>query len=174
MKQVTKNKIPKSKVVKTSKKKGIIVSKKKFKPKNNHPQFGTSKLEQDFAVNFLDKLNLKYTWQFEAKDIGRFFDYYLDEHHLLIEIDGSYFHSDPRLYEDKDLNRMQKRNKRVDEVKNKWALMHGIPLMRIWEKDIRENPELVMKMLKERLYIQDEKNTLSENKNKKRHINKLK
>lgn len=173
MKQVTKNKIKKSKVVKTSKKKGVVVSKKKYKPKN-HPQYGTSKLEQDFATNFLDKLNLKYTWQYEAKDIGRFFDYYLDEHHLLIEIDGSYFHSDPRLYEDKDLNRMQKRNKRVDECKNKWALMHGIPLMRIWEKDIRENPEMVMKMLKERLYIQEEKISNQDNKTKKRHTNKIK
>ena len=57
--------------------------------KRKHPMFGTSKLEQDFANDFLDKLNVKYTWQFEAKDIGRFFDYYLDEHNLLIEIDGS-------------------------------------------------------------------------------------
>ena len=68
---------------------------------------------------------------------------------------------------------MQKHNKRVDELKNKWALMHGIPLMRIWEKDIRENPNKVMKELRERLYIQDKKTTLTEKKNK-RHLNKIK
>ena len=68
---------------------------------------------------------------------------------------------------------MQKHNKRVDELKNKWALMHGIPLMRIWEKDIRENPNQVMEMLKKRLYLQDKKVEVRVNKNK-RHINKIK
>lgn len=154
-------------------KKKPICSKKKIYKKRNHPKFGTSKLEDDFAKIFLDKLKVKYTWQFEAKDIGRFFDYYLSDYNLIIEIDGGYYHSDPRLYEEKDLNKMQKRNKKVDEYKNKWALMHGIPILRIWEKDIREDPKGVMKMLKERLNIEKEKITLNENKNKKRHINKI-
>lgn len=139
----------------------------------NHKQFGTSKLEQDFAHDFLDKLGVKYTWQFEAKDIGRFFDYYLDEHRVLIEIDGSYYHSDPRIYEGKELNRMQKRNKTVDAIKDKWALMHSIPLVRIWEKDIRENPSKVMDDLKKRLYIEDGKNESKKRKNG-RHNNKIK
>lgn len=68
---------------------------------------------------------------------------------------------------------MQKHNRRVDEYKNKWALAHGIPIMRIWEKDIREAPDKVLKELKERLYIEDKKVTLTEKKNK-RHINKIK
>jgi very-short-patch-repair endonuclease len=51
--------------------------------------------------------------------------------------------------------------------------MHGIPLMRIWEKDIRENPKMVMEELKKRLYIQDKKVTVTEKKNK-RHVNKIK
>ena len=68
---------------------------------------------------------------------------------------------------------MQKHNKIVDKLKDDWALMHGIPLMRIWEKDIRENPKMVMEELKKRLYIQDKKVTITEKKNK-RHINKIK
>jgi very-short-patch-repair endonuclease len=72
-----------------------------------------------------------------------------------------------------EMSPMQKRNKRIDELKDKWALMHGIPILRIWEKDINESPEKVLKMLKERLYIQDKKNLITENKNK-RHINKIK
>lgn len=153
-------------------KKKIVHPKKKIY-KKKHPKFGTSKLEDDFAKDFLDKLKIKYTWQFEAKDIGRFFDYYLPDYNLIIEIDGGYYHSDPRLYEEKDLNKMQKRNKKVDEYKNKWALMHGIPILRIWEKDIREDPKGVMKMLKERLGVEKDKIILNENKNKKRHINKI-
>jgi len=141
--------------------------------KRPHHKFGTSKLEQDFARDFLDKLNIQYVWQFEAKDIGRFYDFYLPKHNLIIEIDGSYYHSDPRLVKEENMNPMQKHNKRVDEYKDKWALAHGIPIMRIWEKDIRETPDKVMKDLKKRLYIQDEKQTITERKNK-RHINKIK
>lgn len=138
-----------------------------------HHKFGTSKLEEDFARDFLDKLKVRYVYQFEAKDIGRFYDFYLPDVNLIIEIDGSYFHSDPRLVKEENMNPMQKHNKRVDEYKDRWALMHGIPLIRIWEKDIRENPKMVMDELKKRLYIETEKKSLIEKKAK-RHINKIK
>ena len=149
--------------------------------KRNHPKFGTSKLEIDFARDFLDKLKLKYTWQFEAKDIGRFFDYAvilsddkkrMNGDMVLVEIDGSFFHSDPRVVDENNLSPMQKHNKRVDEIKNKWALMHGIPIIRFWEKDIRENPKMVMDELKKRLGIEKEKMILKEEKGR-RHINRI-
>lgn len=156
-------------------------SKKRTVARKSHPKFGTSKLEEDFARDFLDKLGVKYIYQFEAKEIGRFYDFAVvlgdgtltQGNILLIEIDGSYFHSDPRVVDENKLNPMQKRNKRIDEYKDKWALSHGIPIMRIWEKDIRETPDKVMKDLKKRLYIQDEKQRIIENKNK-RHVNKIK
>ena len=44
---------------------------------------------------------------------------------------------------------MQKHNEWVDRVKDEWALARGIPVLRIWEHDIRDNPEKVMKTLKE-------------------------
>lgn len=141
----------------------------KPKVKRKHPQYGTSKLEEDFARNFLDKLGVDYVYQFEAKDIGRYFDFFIPDNKngfqngqytsgLIIEVDGSYFHGDPRLYEEKDLNRMQKKNMRVDEYKNKWAHLHGYPIMRIWESDIRKKPKEVLDRLRERLYLQEEKN----------------
>lgn len=160
MKQVVKKKSPKKRIV------------KKNKTVRFHPKFGTSKLEEDFARDFLDKLRVKFIWQFEAKDIGRFYDFYLPDHNLIIEIDGSWYHSDPRLVKESEMNPMQKHNKRVDELKNKWALMHGIPIMRIWEKDIRETPLKVLQALKERLNIAGEKVILTENKNK-RHVNRI-
>lgn len=141
---------------------------RRTKPKMTKPKFGTSKLETDFAKNFLDKLNVKYIWQFEAKDIKRFYDYYLPEHNIILEIDGSFWHADPRVVKESKLTPTQKRNRRVDDLKNRWALMHGIPIMRIWEKDIRENPEQVMRQLKERLRLQSDKIRL-DNEKKKRH-----
>ena len=59
-------------------------------------------------------------------------------------------------------------NGKVEQCyKNEWALLHGIPLLRIWEKDINENPSGVLKALKERFYIEDKKVLNEENKNKK-------
>ena len=63
---------------------------------------------------------------------------------------------------------MQKRNHRVDEIKNQWAAEHGIPLIRIWEHDINDNPGKVMEMLKKELGIYTDK-MIKENNKKKRH-----
>jgi len=134
-------------------------SKPRFKPRKfKHPKYGTSKLEEDFAHNFLDKLGLEYEYQFEARDIGRFYDFKCNN--VLIEIDGDYYHANPLIYEEEDLSTMQKKNKRIDEHKDKWAIAHGHPILRIWEYDIRHNPDKVLEMLKERFYIKDaNKNT---------------
>ena len=181
MKQVIKK--SKTSIIKNKSKKRTTPKAKTARGAVRHPhhqKYGTSKLEEDFAKNFLDKLGVKYVYQFEAKDIGRFYDFAIILNNemttgnmILLEIDGGYYHSDPRVVKEDKLNPMQKHNKRVDEYKDKWALLHGIPLIRIWEKDIRENPNGVMKELKERLYIEDKKVTLTEKKNK-RHINKIK
>jgi very-short-patch-repair endonuclease len=69
----------------------VAIKNVKKNRKQIHPQYGTSKLEEDFAHNFLDKLGVKYTYQFEAKDIGRFFDFYLQDENLIIEVDGDYW-----------------------------------------------------------------------------------
>lgn len=134
--------------------------------KKLHPDYGTSKLEDRFCKNILDKLGVKYERQFEAKDIKRFYDVYLPEYRVLIEIDGDYFHGYGKVHEEK--SPMQKKNERVDEIKDKWAALHGIPLIRIWEHDINENPEKVLKMLRKELGIYEKKKKIEDDK-KKRH-----
>ena len=51
--------------------------------------------------------------------------------------------------------------------------MQEIPLIRIKEKEIRDNHKMVIDELKKRLYKKKKKKTLIEKKNK-RHINKIK
>jgi hypothetical protein len=82
-----------------------------------HPEYGTSKLEDRFAKDFLDKLGLVYETQYKAESIGRYYDFYIPSANLLIEIQGSYWHGDPRLYESNDLNNTQKRSQKVDTYK---------------------------------------------------------
>lgn len=120
--------------------------------KRKHKEYGTSKLEQRFAKDFLDKLGIEYTYQFKAESIGRYYDFKIKDGPI-IEINGSYWHGDERIYEEKDLNKIQKRAKYIDSLKEKWALEHGIPIYYIWEKDINETPSKVMEMLKEILNI---------------------
>ena len=58
-------------------KKNINVNRKKYSnvKTNYHRKYGTSQLERDFASEYLDKLGLKYIYQYEAKEIGRFYDF---------------------------------------------------------------------------------------------------
>ena len=154
-------------------------------------EYGTSQLERDFARDFLDRMKLKYVYQFEAKEIKRFYDFAISVYNnypfnyedkdgirsivqvdrmptisFLVEIDGDYFHSNPNVVDENRLNPMQKHNKWVDKIKNDWALMHGIPLLRIWEEDIRKHPKKVEKMLKEELDKARKKMLILENKKK--------
>lgn len=119
-----------------------------LKDKKTHPKYGTSKLEDIFAENFLDVLGVKYVRQYEATDIGRYYDFRIIGGPI-IEINGSYWHGDKRLYEEKDLNGTQRRNIKIDEIKRRWAENNGIKIYYFWEKDIHENPEKIMSELKE-------------------------
>ena len=159
---------PRSKTVRKKKKltREEIIKRNIERSKKPHPKYGTSKLEKKFAKEFLEKLGIKYEEQFEAKDIKRFYDFYLPDYRVLLECDGDFYHSYGKVYE--EMNPMQKRNARVDEIKNEWAALHGYPLIRIWEHDINENPEKVLDMLRERLGVEMEKLIIKENK-KKRH-----
>ena len=155
-----KQKIYKSQSVVPTKDKSIkelFVRKNDTPKERKHPEYGTSKLEDKFAKEFLNKLGVKYEKQFKAESIGRYYDFYIPSCNTLIEIDGGFWHSDPRLYEGKELTPTQKKNKKVDKYKDKWAKEHKIPLIRIWEHDINNNPEQVLEMLKKEISKNTEK-----------------
>ena len=158
---------PRSRTVKKKRKPSVseIIKKNIERSKKPHPKYGTSKLEKKFAKEFLDKLGIEYEEQFEAKDIKRFFDFKI-KGRVLIEIDGDYYHSYGKVYE--EMNPMQKKNARVDALKNKWAHSNGYKLIRIWEHDINNNPQKVFSILRENIGIATEKMIINENK-KKRH-----
>lgn len=150
------------KVIKKNAPKKPIQQKKSKK----HKEYGTSKLEERFANNILDKLGVKYVYQYKAESIGRYYDFYLPDYRVLLEIDGDYYHSYGLVYE--EMSPMQKKNRRVDEQKDHWAKINCIPLIRIWEHDINEHSEKVIKFLKEKLNLYKKEKEILDNK-KKRH-----
>ena len=61
---------------------------------------------------------------------------------------------------------MQKHNRFVDNIKNEWALKQGIPLLRFWENDIRNNPSKVYKELEKAIKNAKKKKFIVEEKKK--------
>ena len=159
---------PRSKTVKKRRKPTVseVIKKNIERSKKPHPKYGTSKLEKKFETEFLEKLGIKFERQWYAESIKRYYDFYLPDSQILIEIDGDYYHAYGKVYE--EMSPMQKKNTRVDKIKNEWALSHGIPILRIWEHDINNNPSKVMDILSEAIGIGNEKKIIKENK-KKRH-----
>ena len=149
--------------------KPTVKKKRTTRGKRPHPKYGTSKLEDRFAKEFLDRLGLTYERQYEAKDIKRFYDFAVKQSNgslVLIEIDGDYYHGHGLVHEEK--SPMQKHNEWVDKVKDEWAAQHGIPLIRIWEHDINDNPSSVMDILVKRI-DEAKKKQDKKNERKKRH-----
>lgn len=171
MRQVVKGK---KEVASTSKTKTTRRKKSTGLSRPHKQKYGTSKLELRFAAEFMDKLGVPYVYEYEAKDIGRYYDFaivatlpdtdviYTNRHGVrcidekkqyvrvlaCIEVDGSYFHSDERVVSEDKMNPMQKHNKMVDRLKDEWCQKHHIPLLRIWELDINTDPSGTMKKLK--------------------------
>lgn len=195
MKQVVPKNIKKEKNVRKKK------EKPKYKPfhngkpfkqrKLNDQKYGTSQLERNFARDFLDRMGLVYIYQYEAKDIKRFFDFaltcYDDVEYkyeekdgircvrqekqlfpidLLIEVDGSFYHADPRVVNEDKITPMHKHNKFIDGLKDQWAALHGIPLLRIWEYDIIHNPKMVEEEIEKYVKTRKKKKQIMENKKK--------
>jgi len=158
--------VQKKKKVKRKPTKSEIIKKAIERSKKKHQEYGTSKLEERFAKDFLDKLGVEYQYQYYASDIKRYYDFYLVNERVLIEVDGDFYHGYGKLYE--QMSPMQKKNNRVDNIKNEWAAMHSIPLLRIWEHDINNNPQKVMEVLKEWITVATKKMIIEDNK-KKRH-----
>jgi hypothetical protein len=60
---------------KTKSRKTPVKRKSPLVSRPHKQQYGVSKLEMYFAHNYLDILKLDYVYEYEAKEIGRFYDF---------------------------------------------------------------------------------------------------
>jgi G:T-mismatch repair DNA endonuclease (very short patch repair protein) len=91
-------------------------------------------LEAQLAA-LMDEWGIDYQWQFR---LGRYVYDFLIPKHILLEIQGGYWHADPRLYAPDRLTPTQRRNVERDREKARWAECHGYHLKVIWEQDLRQ------------------------------------
>ncbi|WP_220684597.1 hypothetical protein [Paenibacillus lautus] len=104
------------------------------------------------AVNsILSKLSIDFINEYDCKYYS--IDNYLPEHNLMIEVMGSFWHCDPRVYKEAKYEIQSKRIIK-DLSKNKYIKKYyGINILYLWEKDIVEDPLLCQKLIE--LYIKD-------------------
>jgi very-short-patch-repair endonuclease len=96
-------------------------------------------------VNILNEMDLK--WETQILIDGRFFDFYLPDYEVYIEVDGDFIHANPEFYSQESLKKIQKKQKRIDNLKNEIMKQRNLTLIRFWENDINNNKEKVINKL---------------------------
>lgn len=104
-----------------------------------------SKLEEKFLNLILP--NVEYVRQYYVRDIKAYYDFYIPKHNILIEIDGDFWHCNPEGKYPKPIYESQFKNLKKDKIKTDWCVNNNISLLRFWEKDINDNPDLVKSKL---------------------------
>jgi len=105
-----------------------------------------SKIEY-IVADKLKLLNIKFIHQYAIRDAstGRFcacVDFYLPDHNIAIEVNGTFWHADPRIYPNRNtLKPSQIRT--LTKYSNKITVLKrlNIHLIEIWEFDITKNPD---------------------------------
>ena len=103
-----------------------------------------SKLEKEFK-KILDTLNIDYQFQYVVS--GYNYDFYLPDKNILIEVDGDWWHCNPKL-NIIPIHDSQKHTVAHDRIKNEVAKKNNFQLLRFWETDIVNNRfEVVGKLM---------------------------
>lgn len=131
--------------------------------------YWSSSLETEFE-KMLNQYEIGHEKQFIIKNGNknqkikrRFFDFKLRSTNILVEIQGEYWHADPRIYKEDDLifehNNIKTAARDLwkrDEEKRSFAESYGYNVVYIWEKEIKESSiselrDLFFNKLKEKL-----------------------
>lgn len=100
------------------------------------------------AENILQKYNLNYKKQKALKYNNRYrlYDFLLTDYNILLEIDGTYWHS--KGIKDEDIKSECLKETRInDHIKDKLAQDNGYTLIRIWEDELFKLDEYCSKEL---------------------------
>jgi len=96
-------------------------------------------------VDYLSKLDIEFIKNFRIKNF--LVDFYLPNNNLVIECDGDYWHANPLIYEGKELDKIQLKNRNRDRKKEEMLIKSNINLVRFWEFDIKNHFESVEQKL---------------------------
>jgi very-short-patch-repair endonuclease len=109
-----------------------------------------SNLENNFS-KLLDNLNIDYYQQFYVREIKSLYDFKIKGKNIMIEIDGDFWHCNPKTEHKIPVIEHQKKNLIKDKIKTEWCLKNNYILLRFWEDDINNNIEWVIDEIKKHL-----------------------
>lgn len=103
-------------------------------------KFKQTKTKPHIAMSIiLNKMDIEYN---EEKTVWYWsFDFYLPKYDLYIEVDGDYFHTNPKFYPDGPKTKTQWKNFYIQKKKDKYCVDNNISLLRFWECDILNLPD---------------------------------
>lgn len=102
-------------------------------------------------ADFLYLLNIDYE---EEKTIYPYsFDFYLPDCDTYIEVDGDYYHSNPKIYKNGPIHKIQLKNYNRDSKKNRFCEIRNMKLIRYYEYDILNNISGILFDIKEKINV---------------------
>lgn len=101
---------------------------------------------EKIVQSILDKYNIDYEREKYIKHRTFRCDFVVDNKYI-IEVEGDYWHGNPRLFDEKDLNYVQKDRVWRDKNKFEYALNNNYNIIEIWEMDIYNKIEKVQDMI---------------------------
>lgn len=89
--------------------------------------------------------------EFECQySLGRYvYDFHVAKWLLLVEVNGTFWHSDPRFYDPTSLTAIQRKNRANDGAKTLAAITAGFRLAVLWEHDIENGLDVVQRITNE-------------------------
>jgi G:T-mismatch repair DNA endonuclease (very short patch repair protein) len=96
-------------------------------------------------AKLMDEAGIDYQWQFR---LGRYVFDFLLPNRILVEIQGTYWHADPRFHSRSHLTPTQRRNAERDAAKARHAGLCGYRLKLVWESDLRSGRVTATELLK--------------------------
>lgn len=95
-----------------------------------------------FVKEQLDNMNVEYIFN---EFLGEYKpDFYIKGTKILIEVNGDYFHCNPKIYKDGPKDEVQIKHVLRDYYKKCYYLSQGYYILELWEHDINHNPKGVI------------------------------
>lgn len=101
---------------------------------------------EKLVADMLDQNNIPYHFQFflNYNGICKSYDFKIKDKNILLEVDGDFWHGNPDTkHHFNKLNEVQSN----DSLKTQLAIDAGYQIFRFWEKDIKENPLIILKCI---------------------------
>ncbi len=109
-----------------------------WKNKLNIPTYSGKRTSIEKVI-FDSLASLKYEFK-EQFNFSRWrADFYIESFNLVIEVNGDYWHCNPKLYNSENSNKTQIYNFNRDQIKYKYLKSLGLKLCVLWEIDIKNN-----------------------------------